>query len=188
LLNSINYSLHTQLHSLVHIEWTLPRRCSLVFLRSDDIIDLKDHLHDLGGELELMPLGGGGLEDTLSVHIFGALVVGVNSDEGVGLFDLFFTHLGDVLDGAETGVLGEGQGDLLKSVGESADSVLLNTLDLVSLSTDGNGASKLGGAATTNDETVSNHVTDNTDGVVEATSSFVTDGLGTTTDEDSDSL
>lgn len=46
-----------------------------------DIIDLEDHLYDLGGEQELLLLPNESLKDLLLAHIVGAHVQAVNTQE-----------------------------------------------------------------------------------------------------------
>jgi hypothetical protein len=89
-LSSINYSLHTQLHSFVKPAGRFSH--SLVFLGSDNIIDLKNHLYHLSCKFQLVLLGGCRLENTLFLHVLGALVVSINTDERALLLDLCFTH------------------------------------------------------------------------------------------------
>ena len=89
-LNSINYSLHTQLHSLVKQAGRFTH--SFVFLRSDNIIDLQNHLYDLSCKFKLVLLGSSRLENALVFHVLGALVVGINSNEGASLLNLGLTH------------------------------------------------------------------------------------------------
>jgi len=108
----------------------------------------------------------------------------------LGLIDRRFERVGrrNVLDGGVAGVLSEGQGNFLESVGESTHGVLLDTLNLVGLGSNGDGAGEFGGTAATNNVVVTDHVTDDADGVVEAASSLVTNRAGTATNEDSNSL
>ena len=154
----------------------------------NNIIDLEDHLNDLCGKFKLVLLGSGRFEDALLEHVGSALVISVNSDEGAGLTHLLFSDLRDVLDWGEAGVFGEGKGDFLKSVGKSAHCVLLNTLNLVSGLSNGDRASKLGSTTTSNDVVVLDHISHNTDSVMEATTGLITNDSGATSDEDGDSL
>ncbi len=111
---------------------------SLVFGGCNYIVYFEDHLDDLGGELKLVTLGGGGLEDALLVHIGCALAQSIDSDEWVLLVDLLLLDLAHILDRRVAGVLGESQRDLFEGVCESADGILLNTFDLVGFLLNGN--------------------------------------------------
>lgn len=88
----------------------------------------------------------------------------------------------DVFDGLEAGILGEGQGDFFESVGECAHGVLLDSADLIGGCLDFNRAGELGSTTTGDDFVVLDHVADNAECVVEATSGFVADCLGTSSD------
>lgn len=46
---------------------------SLVAIGLDNVVDLEDHLDDLGGQLQLLLLREEGLVDLLLLHIVGAL-------------------------------------------------------------------------------------------------------------------
>lgn len=50
----------------------------------------------------------------------------VNSHSGVALVDLSGLGTGHALDGVETTVLGQGDGDLFQSIGKSAHGVLFH--------------------------------------------------------------
>ncbi len=161
---------------------------SLVLGGGDHIVDLEDHLHDLGGELELVALGLRRLEDALLVHVSGALAESVHTNEGVALGDLFLLDLGYVLDGVVAGVLGESERDLLEGVGEGADGVLLNAFDLVGFLLNSNGAGKLSGTTATDDVGVLDHVSHDADGIMEAALGLVANCHGSTANQDGDGL
>ena len=59
-----------------------------------------------------------------------SLSVAVDAERRVVLLDLLGLDLGEGLDGVEAGVLGEGEGDGLQGLGEGAECVLLDGLDL----------------------------------------------------------
>ena len=111
-------------------------------------------------------------------------MVGIDTDEWVILADLLFSQRGDIFDRVVSGVFGEGERDFLEGFSEGADSVLLNTTDLIGLLGDGDRAGELGSTTTTNDVAVLDHVTDDADSVMEASLGLVTDGAGATTDHD----
>lgn len=69
---------------------------------SNNVVDFQNHLHYLGGKLELLLLRHDGLEDTLLVHVVGSLEGSVNSDEWVTLLDLLFLQVLNVLYWLET--------------------------------------------------------------------------------------
>lgn len=115
-------------------------------------------------------------------------MVSINSDEGVLEVNLLFSNLAHVLNGVVSRVLSKGQGDLLKSLRESAHCVLLNSTDFIGLLGNSDGAGKLSGTTSANDVVVLNHVAHNTDGVMKAPLGLVTDGSGATSDHDGNSL
>jgi len=158
---------------------------SLVLEGGDNVVDFKDHLNHLSCQFQLLLLGHDGLEDSLFAHVGGALVVGIDSNEWVLKVDLLFSELANVLNRVISGVLGKSERDLLEGLSEGANGVLLNTSDLVSLLGDSDGAGELSSTATTDDVAVLDHVTDDADGVMEATLGFITDGSGATTDHNS---
>jgi hypothetical protein len=71
---------------------------SLVFGGCNYIVYFEDHLDDLGSELELIALGGGGLEHALLEHVCGSLAESVNTNERIFLVDLLLLYLAHVLD------------------------------------------------------------------------------------------
>jgi hypothetical protein len=101
---------------------------------------------------------------------------------------LHLLKLLDVLDGVEARVLGKAHWDLLKGISECAHGVLLNSHDLVSLLRDLNRASELSGTTSSDNVVVLDHVSNDADGVEEASLGLVTNGPGATSNEDGDSL
>jgi hypothetical protein len=65
---------------------------------------------------------------------------------------------------------------------------LLNTLDLVSLLGYLNSAGQLSGSSTTNHIIVLDHVSDNTQSIMETSLSLIADGLAATSDQNGDCL
>lgn len=162
--------------------------CSLVLLGCNDIIDFEDHFDDLRCKLELLLLRHDRLEDALLEHVVGAEGHGIDTDEGVLLLNLHLLDLAYIFDRVETRVLSQRHGDLLESVSEGSHGVLLDTVDLVSSLGDLDGASELSGTTTANDVLVLDHVTDDAESIEEAALGLITNGAGTTTDENGDSL
>jgi hypothetical protein len=78
-------------NSSTHIQYSTIR--SIVFGGGNDIVNLEDHLDDLSGKFELIPLRGSRLEDTLLVHVGGALAQGINTDEWVLFGNLLLLDL-----------------------------------------------------------------------------------------------
>ena len=72
------------------------------------------------------------------------------------------------LDGVEARILGKRDGDGFEGVGEGAEGVLLNGLDLVGLAADGQRARDLGGAAAVDHSGVADQVADGAERVVHA--------------------
>jgi hypothetical protein len=157
-------------------------------LWGDNIVDFQDHLNDLGSQLQLLFLRVNRLEDTLLVHVVGSEGHGVNSDEWVLLFDLHFLDVTYIGDWVESGVLSESHWDLLESVGESADGILFNSIDLISLLGNLDGASELSGTTSSNYVVILDHVSDDADGIEEASLGLVTNRAGSTSDQHGDGL
>lgn len=104
-------------------------------------------------------------------------MVGINTDEGAVSLDLFLLDLTYVVNWVITGVLSQGHWNFFQGIGESSDGVLFNTRDLISLLLDFDGAGKLSGSTSSNDVVVLDHVSDDTDGIMETSSSFITNSL-----------
>jgi len=110
-------------------------------------------------------------------HVVGSLAHGVNSYEWALLVDLHLFDVLNVVNGVETGVLGQGHWDLLKSVSESSHGVLFNSFDFVGGLVNLDGTGELGGTTSSDNIIVFDHVSDDTDGIEEASLSFITDSL-----------
>ena len=113
---------------------------------------------------------------------------GINTDKGVIVSNLLLAETSDILNWVISRVLGEAHRDFLKSISESADGILLNTLNLISLVSDSDRASELSSTTSTDNVGVLDHVTDDTDGIMEATSGFITDSLRSSSNHDSNGL
>jgi ankyrin repeat protein len=159
----------------VSILTSLNKKSSLVLLGCDDIVNLEDHLNNLRGKLKLVLLGQDGLKNSLFVHVGGTLKVGINTNKRIGFTDLFLTQVRNVLNCLVTGVLSQGERDFLKRVGKSAHCVLLNTLNLISLFGNSNGAGELSSTTATNDVVVFNHISYDAESIEQASLSLVTD-------------
>jgi hypothetical protein len=102
-------------------------------IRLDDVIDFHDHLHDLGGELELLAFAQVTLVDFGLFHVRVVLKSknyereAVDADSGVLFLDLAGFGVGHAGNGVQAGVFGEGQRDLFQGVGESAHGVLFHS-------------------------------------------------------------
>lgn len=126
-------------NSSTHIQYSYLG--SIVLSGGDHVVDLKDHLNDLGSELELVPLRGSRLKHTLLVHISSSLAESIDSDEWVLLCDLLLLDLRNVFNGCVARVLSEGERDLFECIRESADCILLDTFNLICLFLDSDRAS-----------------------------------------------
>lgn len=76
---------------------SVKKKSSLVLLRGNNIVNLKDHLNDLRGKLKLILLGQDGLENALFVHVSSALKVGIDTNERIGFADLLLTQVRNIL-------------------------------------------------------------------------------------------
>jgi hypothetical protein len=115
-------------------------------------------------------------------HVVGSLAHGINSYEWALLVDLHLFDVLNVFNGVETGVLGQGHWDLLKSVSESSHGVLFNSFDFISGLVNLDGTGELGGTTSSDNIIVFDHVSNDTDGIEEASLGFITDSLGSTSD------
>lgn len=113
---------------------------------------------------------------------------GIDTDEGVLIRDLGLSELSNVFNWVISGVLSKGERDFLKSISEGSDGVLLDTLNFISSLGDGDRASELSGTTSSDNVGVLDHVTDDTDGIMEASSGFVANGLRSTSDHDGNGL
>ena len=155
----------------------------LVVAHADDVVDLEDHLHDLGSEEELLLLSDEGLEDALGLHVVGSGLVAVDSEEGVLGLELLALDVGELLDGGKAAVLGEGKGDVVKGVGEGADGVLVGAHDGVGVGGDSEGAGDLGRPSTIHDPVVLDEVADDAHGVVQTALGLLDDHLVSAPDD-----
>lgn len=67
------------------------KRAGMLLLKRhwlNDVIYLQDHLGDLRGQEQLLPLAGQGLEDALLPHVVRAYVVAVDAQVRVALLEL----------------------------------------------------------------------------------------------------
>jgi hypothetical protein len=157
-------------------------------LRSDDIVDFKDHFNNLGGKLKLVLLGEDRLEDSLFHHVGSSPEHSINTEVCVFLFNLGLSNRGNILNWVVTGVLSKSQWNFFQSISEGSYSVLFDTLDFISGISNSDGASELSGTTSTDNVGVLNHVTYNANSVMKASAGFVTNSLRSTTDHDCDSL
>ena len=179
-LISINYSLHLVTHFFQSSSH------SFVFLWGNHIVNLQNHLNDLSCEFKLVLLWGCRFKDTLLEHVCCALVVSIYSDEWISIFNLLFADWADVFDWIETWVLCESQRNFFQSISKSAHCILFNTLDLVGGCSYCNWTRQFSGTTTTNNIIVTNHIANNTDCVVKATSCFITNYSGTAANQNGD--
>ena len=181
-LISINYSLHLVTHFFKSSSH------SFVFLWGNHIVNLQNHLNDLRCEFELMLLGSCGFKDTLLVHICCTLMVCIHSDEWIMFLDLLFADWADVLDWIVSWILCQSQGDFFQSISKSAHCILFNAFDLVGGRSYCDWTRQFSGTTTAHNIIVTNHITHNTDCVVETTSCLITNNSGAATNQNCDCL
>ena len=122
------------------------------------------------------------------VHVVGSEGHAINTQEWVLLLNLHFLDFTDISDWVESGVLGESHWDLLESIGESSNGVLLNSVNLVGLLGNLDGTSQLGSTTSSDNIIILDHVSDNTDGIEEASLGLVANGSRSTSDKDGNGL
>ena len=88
----------------------------------DDVVDLEDWPHGLGGQVDGRDRDEEGLNDVLLEDVGDAALADV--DSGVLLAErVAIAQLGDGGDGVQTGVLGQGVGDDLEGLGERLEAI-----------------------------------------------------------------
>lgn len=106
---------------------------------------------------------------------------------GVLGLDLGGLDLREGLNGGETGVLSENNGDVLKGLREGAEGVLVKSIGLVGFLRNANGASNFGTATSVRNTVVLDEVTDDAHGIVKRAHGFINDHSVSSTYQHSDS-
>jgi hypothetical protein len=88
----------------------------------------------------------------------------------------------------KAGVLGQGEGDLFQSIGESPHSVLFHCGNSLALFLEMEGTGHLGGAAAVNDLVAFDQIADGAEGIVDTASGFVDDLVAAAAHEDGQGL
>ena len=110
-------------------------------IRADNVVNLQDHLNDLGSQLELLLLGHESFIDTLVLHVIVTLthqknskinyeIFAVNTDSGVIVLQLSSLSFSNRFDGPETAVVSKSSWDLLESISEGSDGILFDSWNL----------------------------------------------------------
>ena len=103
---------------------------ALEIVRSNDIINLKNHSAELRGELELLLLADERLDDADILHVVGSHSHAVDAQPRILLLHLSLLQLRHLLHEAESAVLRERGGDLIQRVSEGSEGMLFDTGDL----------------------------------------------------------
>lgn len=99
-------------------------------MRFDNIIDFEDHLAHLSGKLELLLLRVESFVNALCFHVVSASSKAVHAKVRVVVFLLLGLDVRKVLDSRVPRVFRQGDRDLVQSVGESSNGILVSRGDL----------------------------------------------------------
>lgn len=116
----------------------------------DDVVDLEYHFDELGSQKELLTFRNEWVIDVLQLHISSTVLVAVDTDAAVGLGQLLGFDRCKSLDGSQTRVASQCDGDGVQSGGKCTDGVLLDTGDLLGLLGNGKATSNFSGTASVN--------------------------------------
>ena len=99
-------------------------------MRFDNIIDFEDHLAHLSGKLELLLLRVESFINALCFHVVSASSEAVHAKVRVVVFLLLGLDVRKVLDSGVPRIFRQGDRDLVQSVGESSNGILVSRGDL----------------------------------------------------------
>ena len=141
----------------------------------NDIINLQDHLDQLGGKQELLLLGDERITHMLDLHVIDARVVAVNSQSTIVFCHMARFDLGNSLNWRVTRVLSQSQRNGIQSSSKSTHGILLNSGNLVCSLGYSQGTSNLGCSTSVNNTIITDKVTNSAKSIMQTTLGFVND-------------
>mmetsp|Transcript_104613 Transcript_104613/g.223600 ORF Transcript_104613/g.223600 Transcript_104613/m.223600 type:complete len:384 (-) Transcript_104613:586-1737(-) len=165
----------------------LKLRCPSLFddvSACDDIVDLKNHLDDLGRKTKLTALGGAGLVDILLPHVCLPCQHAINTMPRVVGLLLLCLHLGHLPDAVETAVFRKGHGDDVEGGSEGPHGVLLEASLQVGSGLDSEASRHLAGTAAGHNARIPDQVPNAAVRIVKASLRLVDDHLVPTPHQD----
>lgn len=140
---------------------------------NNDVVNLQHHSAELGSQHELLSLSNQWIDDESILHVVRASLHAVDTQSRVLLGDLSGLDAGKGGNWGESGVLGQGHWDLVKSLGESAHGILLKAWRLDGGILDGEGAGNLSSSTSIDDTVITNQVANDAKSIVQGTLSLV---------------
>mmetsp|Transcript_12974 Transcript_12974/g.25882 ORF Transcript_12974/g.25882 Transcript_12974/m.25882 type:complete len:424 (-) Transcript_12974:549-1820(-) len=145
--------------------------------RADNVVDLEDHLDDLGGEQQLLFLAVQRLDHLLLLHVAGARLLAVNAKPRVLLLYLPLLHSPQRINSRHPAVLRQRHRNRLQRICKRAHRVLVDARHVLRGLHDGKVARDFCGAASVHDAVVAHEVAHDAEAVVDGAFDLLDDHL-----------